>query len=85
MRVDFNTPINKTGHITDSTRIIEALPSIKKILSENPKSLVLMSHLGRPNGKSSNHLSLLPVARELEYLLGTDVHFLYDCVGEEVQ
>lgn len=49
MRVDFNVPV-KDGKIKDSTRILGAVPSIKKILSESPKSLVLMSHLGRPNG-----------------------------------
>lgn len=49
MRVDFNCPL-KDNAVKDDTRIVGALPSIKKILSENPKSLVLMSHLGRPNG-----------------------------------
>jgi len=49
MRVDFNVPL-KDGKVKDPTRIIGALPSIKKILSENAKSLVLMSHLGRPEG-----------------------------------
>jgi len=49
MRVDFNTPL-KDGAVKDPTRIVGALPSIKKILGENPKSLVLMSHLGRPEG-----------------------------------
>jgi len=49
MRVDFNCPL-KDGAVKDSTRIVGAMPSIKKILSENPKSLVMMSHLGRPNG-----------------------------------
>lgn len=69
MRVDYNVPL-ENGQIMDLNRIKQTLPSIKKILSENPKSLVLMSHMGRPNGKRVEKLSLKPVAPALEKLLG---------------
>lgn len=84
MRVDFNVPI-KEGKIKDPTRINGALPSIKKILSENCKSLVLMSHMGRPNGKRTDKATLKPVAPALEKALGHKVIFLNDCVGKEVE
>jgi phosphoglycerate kinase len=84
MRVDFNVPV-KGGEIKDATRIVGALPSIKKILSENPRSLVLMSHLGRPDGKRVDKHSLKPIVPKLEQLLGTKVSFLQDCVGKEVE
>lgn len=57
MRVDFNVPI-KEGKVKDTTRLVGAIPSIKKILGENAKSLVLMSHMGRPNGQKSAKNSL---------------------------
>lgn len=84
MRVDFNVPI-KDGKIKDQTRILGALPSIKKILSENPKSLVLMSHMGRPNGKKNDKHTLRPLAPVLEKHLNTKVTFLNDCVGKQVE
>jgi len=72
MRVDFNVPI-KEGAIKDLTRIKGAVPSIKKILGANPKGLVLMSHLGRPDGNKVAKHSLKPVVPKLEELLGTKV------------
>jgi phosphoglycerate kinase len=84
MRVDFNVPV-KEGKIKDTTRIVGALPSIKKILKEGAKSLVLMSQMGRPNGKKSAKHSLAPVAPVLEKLLGTKVTFIDDCVGKKVE
>ncbi|EGR30128.1 phosphoglycerate kinase, putative [Ichthyophthirius multifiliis] len=84
MRVDFNVPL-KDGAIKDPTRIKGALPSIKKILECNPKGLVLMSHLGRPDGNRVEKHSLKPLVPKLEELLGTKVTFLNDCVGKEVQ
>lgn len=83
MRVDFNVPL-KEGAIKDPTRIVGAIPSIKKILETNPKGLVLMSHLGRPNGNRVEKHSLKPVLPKLEELLGTKVTFLNDCVGKDV-
>jgi phosphoglycerate kinase len=85
MRVDFNVPQDKeTGEITNPARIVAALPTIKYIL-EQGGSAVLMSHLGRPDGKRVEKFSLKPVAKKLEELLGKPVKFLNDCVGPEVE
>jgi phosphoglycerate kinase len=85
MRVDFNVPQDKeTGAITNPARIAAALPTIKYIL-EQGGSVVLMSHLGRPDGKRVEKFSLQPVAKKLEELLGKPVTFLNDCVGPEVE
>lgn len=73
MRVDFNVPL-KEGKVKDTTRIVGALPSIKKILETNPKGLVLMSHLGRPDGNIVEKHSLKHIVPKLEELLGTKVH-----------
>ncbi|HEY5743021.1 MAG TPA: phosphoglycerate kinase [Terrimicrobiaceae bacterium] len=85
MRVDFNVPQDKeTGEITNPARILAALPSIKYIL-EQGASVVLMSHLGRPDGKRVEKFSLKPVAEKLEELLGRPVKFLPACIGPEVE
>src|ERR1041385_5799357 len=85
MRVDFNVPQDKvTGAITNTARIAAALPSIQYVL-EHGASLVLMSHLGRPDGQKIAKFSLKPVAAELEKLLGKPVKFLDDCVGPAVR
>jgi phosphoglycerate kinase len=85
MRVDFNVPQDKeTGAITNPARITAALPTIKYILDQGA-SLVLMSHLGRPDGKKVEKFTLKPVAEKLEELLGKPVKFLPDCVGPEVE
>ncbi len=85
MRVDFNVPQDKqTGAITNTARIAAALPSIKFAL-EKGASVVLMSHLGRPDGQKVAKFSLKPVAAELEKLLGKPVTFLDDCVGPAVE
>nr|AAL90093.1 AT18066p [Drosophila melanogaster] len=81
MRVDFNVPM-KDGKITNNQRIVSALPSIKYALDKKCKSLVLASHLGRPDGKKNKKFSLEPVAKELESVLGQPVQFLDDCVGD---
>lgn len=77
VRVDFNVPMSKTnqGEITDPTRIIAALPTIK-YLSDEGARVILMSHLGRPKGEAKPEFSLKPVAEKLEELLGKKVHFL---------
>jgi len=81
MRVDFNVPQDKkTGAITNTQRIEAALPTIKYAL-EKGASLVLASHLGRPDGKVIEKFSLKPVAAELAKLLGKPVAFVNDCVG----
>ena len=85
MRVDFNVPQDKvTGAITNTQRITAALPTIKYAL-EKGASVVLMSHLGRPDGQKIAKFSLKPVAAELEKLLGRPVKFLDDCVGPAVE
>ncbi|MDX6765400.1 MAG: phosphoglycerate kinase [Candidatus Methylacidiphilales bacterium] len=86
MRVDFNVPQDKkTGEITNTARIQAALPTIQYILEQGASSLVLMSHLGRPDGKVVEKFSLKPVASKFQELLGRPVTFLHDCVGPEVE
>jgi phosphoglycerate kinase len=85
VRVDFNVPQDKaTGAITNSQRIVAALPTIRYAL-EKGASVVLMSHLGRPDGQRIAKFSLKPVAVELQKLLGRPVTFLDDCVGPAVE
>lgn len=84
MRVDFNVPV-KDGVVKDTTRIVATLPTIRLALEKGAKSVVLISHLGRPDGRRVPKDSLKPVAAELERLLEHPVIFLEDCVGEAVQ
>ncbi|KAG0242825.1 phosphoglycerate kinase 1 [Mortierella sp. GBAus27b] len=84
MRVDFNVPF-ADGKISNNARIVAALPTIEYALNQKAASVVLMSHLGRPDGKRVDKYSLAPVAVELAKLLNRDVQFLNDCVGEEVE
>ena len=84
VRVDFNVPLDATGRVTDDTRIVESLPTIKKILSSGGKA-ILMSHLGRPKGKPKSEFSLRPVADRLSQSLGKSVSFAPDCIGSEVK
>lgn len=85
IRVDFNVPQDKqTGAITNVARIAAALPTIRYALDRGA-SVVLMSHLGRPDGKVIPKFSLKPVAEKLQELLGRNVRFLQDCVGPEVE
>ncbi|KAJ3830426.1 phosphoglycerate kinase [Lentinula raphanica] len=84
IRVDFNVPL-QDGKITNPARIVAALPTIKYALENGAASVILMSHLGRPDGKVIEKYSLKPVAAELESLLSKPVTFLSDCVGPEVE
>ncbi|CAH6723838.1 phosphoglycerate kinase [[Candida] jaroonii] len=84
IRVDFNVPLDgKT--ITNNQRIVAALPTIKYVLENKPKAIILASHLGRPNGERNEKYSLKPVADELSSLLSKPVKFLDDCVGKDVE
>lgn len=85
LRVDFNVPQDKiTGVITNNQRIVAALPTIKHALAQGA-AVVLMSHLGRPDGQKMAKFSLRPIAAELERLLGRPVKFLDDCVGPAIE
>jgi len=84
VRADFNVPL-EGAIITDDTRIRAALPTIHYILAQNPKAVILMSHLGRPKGERKPELSLAPVAENLAGKLGLDVAFSPDCIGKAPQ
>ncbi len=84
MRVDFNVPQDEKLEITDDSRIREALPSIRYVI-KNRGRLILMSHLGRPKDKVEEKYRLTPVAKRLGELLKQPVKKLDDCVGEEVK
>ena len=86
IRVDFNVPLAPGGQeITSDKRIKASLPSIKYALEQKPKKLILASHLGRPKGKPNPEMSLKPVAKRLEELLGRPVTMAPDCIGPEVE
>lgn len=84
VRVDYNVPLDSSGHITDDTRIRATLPTINHIL-DNGGSVIIMSHLGRPKGKRVPSMSLAPVSRRLSRLLKLEVQFIPDCIGDEVK
>ena len=84
IRVDFNVPLDESSQITDDSRIRAALPTINHVIDEGG-SVVLCSHLGRPKGHNRPGLSLAPVAKRLQRLMGKPVLFAHDCIGPEVQ
>ena len=84
IRVDFNVPQDEKGNITDDTRILLSLPTIR-FVGEAGGKVILASHLGRPKGKKDPKFSLAPVAKKLSELLKKKVAFATDCIGQEVQ
>ena len=84
IRVDFNVPQDEKNNITDDTRILLSLPTVR-FVSEAGGKVILASHLGRPKGKRDLKFSLAPVAKRLSELLGKKVTLATDCIGEEVQ
>lgn len=85
IRVDFNVPLDADKKVTNNQRIAGAIPTIKYAVDNGAKAVVLMSHLGRPNGSPNPKYSLKPVVPELEKLLGKSVTFAPDSVGPEVE
>lgn len=82
LRVDFNVPLTEDGLVSDDTRIVAALPTLKYLVEHQAK-VVLVSHLGRPGGEVVAQLSLKPVAARLSEIIGQPVAFANDCIGPE--
>ena len=83
VRCDFNVPLDENQNITDDTRIVKALPTIKYLI-ENGAKVILASHLGRPKGERKEEFSLKPVAERLSELLGFEVKMADDVIGDSV-
>jgi len=83
-RFDFNVPLDDNLHITDDRRIKAALPTINYALDEGAR-VIVMAHLGRPDGKIIDSFSLRPVAKRLSRLLGKEVILAKDCIGDDVK
>lgn len=83
VRADYNVPLNTKGEISDDLRIRASLPTLRYLLSQHAK-VVIISHLGRPEGRDASQ-SLAPIAERLQELLGHTVHFIDDCIGDKVK
>ena len=84
IRVDFNVPLDENFKVTDTNRIEAAKPTIIKVL-EDGGSAVLMSHLGRPKGERNEDMSLKHICEKVSEIIGVQVKFVADCVGEEAE
>lgn len=84
VRADFNIPLNKDREVMDDTRIRAAVPTIKYAIEQKAR-VIVASHLGRPRGKLNQRLSLEPVGRRLSEILGSEIFFPEDCVGDAVK
>lgn len=84
LRADYNVPLDDKGEITDDYRLEQSLPTVQYLL-EQGASVIICSHLGRPEGKPNDKDSLFPVAKRLQELLGQPVTFAPDCVGERAE
>ena len=84
VRVDFNVPLDEQGRVTDDTRVVASMPTVRNLISRGAR-IILMSHLGRPKGKRVESMSLAPVAGALEKHVGSKVAFAEDCVGPAAQ
>lgn len=84
LRADYNVPLHDDGTIADDFRIRASLPTVKKLLSDGCK-VIIISHLGRPDGERNEKYSLEPAAQRLAELLGREVRFVDDCVGHKVK
>lgn len=83
LRADYNLPM-RDGQITDDFRLRSSLPTLKRLLADHCK-IVVISHLGRPDGQPDSKYSLEPVAQRLAELLATEVRFVDDCIGKKVE
>lgn len=84
VRVDFNVPQDADKKVTDNTRIVAAKPTIDKILNDGG-AVVIMTHLGRPKGKVNEEFSLAQIVSEVAKVLGREVKFAPNCIGEEAE
>lgn len=84
VRVDFNVPLDDKLNVTDDTRIVAAIPTIKKIMESGGKT-ILMSHLGRPKGEVKEDMRMAPVGKRLSELIGVNVITMRECIGPEVE
>lgn len=84
LRADYNVPLHDDGTITDDYRIQQSVPTIMALL-EQGAAVIICSHLGRPDGKRDRALSLRPIVKRLSDLLGQDVQFAEDCIGETAE
>ena len=83
VRTDYNVPIDSSGAISDDLRIRASLPTLKYLLKHNCK-IIIISHLGRQDGKPNPKYTLLPVAKRLGELLGIKIDFISDCIGDKI-